>query len=64
MKSFLDLVISGGPLMIPITLCSVIALGVFLERLFYLRRKKIIPAATIPGPTPERRAVAATQAPA
>ncbi len=43
MKSFLDLIISGGPLMIPIILCSVIALGVFLERLFYLRRKKIIP---------------------
>jgi biopolymer transport protein ExbB len=43
MKSFLDLIVSGGPLMIPIILCSVIALGVFLERLFYLRRKKIIP---------------------
>ena len=43
MKSFLDFIISGGPLMIPIILCSVIALGVFLERLFYLRRKKIIP---------------------
>jgi biopolymer transport protein ExbB len=43
MKSFLDFIISGGPLMIPIALCSVIALGVFLERIFYLRRKKIIP---------------------
>jgi biopolymer transport protein ExbB len=43
MKSFLDFIISGGPLMIPIILCSIIALGVFLERLFYLRRKKIIP---------------------
>ena len=43
MKSFLDLIISGGPLMIPIILCSVIALGVFLERLFYLRRRNIIP---------------------
>jgi biopolymer transport protein ExbB len=43
MKSFLDLLISGGPLMIPIALCSVVALGVFLERVFYLRRKKIIP---------------------
>ncbi|MBN2225126.1 MAG: MotA/TolQ/ExbB proton channel family protein [Deltaproteobacteria bacterium] len=43
MKSFLDFIISGGPLMIPIILCSVIALGVFLERLFYLRRKKNIP---------------------
>jgi len=43
MKNFLDFLISGGPLMIPIVLCSVIALGVFLERLFFLRRKKIIP---------------------
>jgi biopolymer transport protein ExbB len=43
MKSFLDFIVSGGPLMIPIALCSVIALGVFLERLFFLRKKKIIP---------------------
>ena len=43
MKSFLDFLVSGGPLMIPIGLCSVIALGVFLERIFFLRRKRIIP---------------------
>jgi biopolymer transport protein ExbB len=43
MGSFLDLLVKGGPLMIPIVLCSVIALGVFLERVFYLRRRKIIP---------------------
>lgn len=43
MENFLDLLVDGGPLMIPILLCSVIALGVFLERIFYLRRKKIIP---------------------
>jgi biopolymer transport protein ExbB len=43
MGSFLDLLVKGGPLMIPIMLCSVIALGVFLERVFYLRRRKIIP---------------------
>jgi len=43
MKNFLDLLISGGVLMIPIILCSVIALGIFLERLFYLRKKKLVP---------------------
>jgi biopolymer transport protein ExbB len=43
MENFLDLLIDGGILMIPILLCSVIALGVFLERIFYFRRKKIIP---------------------
>ncbi len=43
MKSFLDFIISGGVLMIPIILCSVVALGVFLERIFFLRRKRIIP---------------------
>jgi biopolymer transport protein ExbB len=43
MENFLGLLVDGGPLMIPILLCSIIALGVFLERIFYLRRKKIIP---------------------
>ena len=43
MENFLGLLVDGGPLMIPILLCSVVALGVFLERIFYLRRKKIIP---------------------
>lgn len=43
MENFLDLLVDGGILMIPILLCSVIALGVFLERIFYFRRKKIIP---------------------
>ena len=43
MGNFLDFIFQGGILMIPIVLCSVIALGVFLERIFYLRRKKIIP---------------------
>ena len=34
----------GGVLMIPILLCSVVALGIFLERLWALRRVKVIPA--------------------
>lgn len=43
MGDFLDFIMQGGVLMVPIVLCSVIALGVFLERIFYLRRRKIIP---------------------
>lgn len=33
----------GGVLMIPILLCSVVALGIFLERLWALRRVRVIP---------------------
>lgn len=38
-----DLIARGGWLMYPIILCSVIALGFFLERLFKLRRGKVFP---------------------
>ena len=39
----IDLILKGGIFMYPIILCSVIALAVFLERLWVLRRKQIIP---------------------
>lgn len=39
----IDLIVKGGVVMYPIILCSIIALAVFLERLWVLRRKKIIP---------------------
>ncbi len=38
-----NLIIKGGVIMYPIILCSVIALAVFLERLWSLRRNLIIP---------------------
>lgn len=38
-----DFVVKGGVLMIPIALCSIIALAIFLERLWSLRRSKVIP---------------------
>jgi len=40
----MDLVVRGGIFIHPIILCSIIALAVFLERLWILRRKNIIPA--------------------
>jgi biopolymer transport protein ExbB len=38
-----DFVLKGGVLMIPIALCSIIALAIFLERLWSLRRSRVIP---------------------
>ncbi|MBL7132785.1 MAG: MotA/TolQ/ExbB proton channel family protein [Phycisphaerae bacterium] len=48
-SSLLDLTIKGGPVMIPIGLCSVLAVGFALERLISLRRKKIMPEDFLPG---------------
>jgi biopolymer transport protein ExbB len=48
-QSIMDFLIKGGPVMIPIGLCSLIALAVFVERLVSLRRKRIIPAAFLAG---------------
>lgn len=39
----IDLIIKGGIFIYPIILCSIIALAIFIERLWTLRRKKIIP---------------------
>jgi len=43
----IDLIVKGGVFIYPIILCSVIALGIFLERLWVLRRKQIIPGTFI-----------------
>ncbi|HET9679793.1 MAG TPA: MotA/TolQ/ExbB proton channel family protein [Gammaproteobacteria bacterium] len=40
----LEIIKAGGPVMWPILLCSVIALGITVERLWSLRRSRIIPA--------------------
>ena len=40
----IDLILKGGPFIYPIIICSVIALGIFLERLWTLRRRHIIPS--------------------
>lgn len=39
----LELVKAGGWLMLPIILCSLISLGIFTERLWTLRRSKVVP---------------------
>ncbi len=39
--------IEGGPVMIPIGLCSIIALAAFLERLYALRRSRVAPRSLV-----------------
>lgn len=39
----IDLIIKGGVFIYPIILCSIIALAIFIERLWTLRRKRVIP---------------------
>lgn len=39
----IETLVAGGPVMIPIALCSVIAMAVFLERLWALRAERITP---------------------
>ncbi|MGC6494472.1 MAG: MotA/TolQ/ExbB proton channel family protein [Myxococcota bacterium] len=36
---------SGGPVMVPIVACSVVALAAFLERMWALRRQRVVPSA-------------------
>ena len=38
-----EYLVAGGPVMVPILLCSVIALGTFLERMWVLRRERVAP---------------------
>jgi biopolymer transport protein ExbB len=38
-----EFLVKGGPIVIPIAICSVVALGVFLERLWALKRSRVIP---------------------
>ena len=47
--SLLDLLVKGGPVMIPIGLCSVLALAFTIERLISLKREKVIPRIFLDG---------------
>ena len=42
-----DILFRGGPLVVPIAICSLLALTVFLERLWVLRRSRVIPDAFV-----------------
>ncbi|MCP4177260.1 MAG: MotA/TolQ/ExbB proton channel family protein [bacterium] len=43
--SLFSLLIKGGPVMIPLLICSIIALAIIIERFVSLRKEKIIPGA-------------------
>ncbi len=65
-QSVWDFVTKGGIVMIPIGICSFVAVAVFIERLISLRRSAIIPATFLPGlkkilrkdPTDKTKAIA------
>lgn len=42
MKPVIDFLVAGGPVMIPLGLCSILALAVMFERAINLRRNKIL----------------------
>lgn len=48
-QSIWDFAVKGGPMMIPIGLCSLIALTVIIERTISLRRGSIIPSSFLVG---------------
>ena len=48
-KNVYELVQAGGWLMVPILLCSVIAVAIIAERLWTLRQKKVIPEKLLTG---------------
>jgi len=48
-QSVWDFVVKGGPVMIPIGICSLVALTVIVERLVSLRRVQIIPPKFVDG---------------
>ena len=39
----IEFLISGGPVMVPIGLASIIGLAAFIERAFVLRRERVVP---------------------
>ncbi len=44
-----DLILAGGPLMVPIALCSIVALGYFVERLGALSSGRLLPRSFAAG---------------
>ena len=48
-QSVWDFVLKGGPMMIPLGFCSLLALGVIVERLISLRRSRVIPPGFLDG---------------
>lgn len=48
-QSVWDFIVKGGPMMIPIAICSLVALTVLIERLLTLRRINVVPDDFLPN---------------
>ncbi len=48
-QSVWDFAVKGGPMMVPIAICSLVALAVITERLISLRRRNVTPSGFLPG---------------
>ena len=53
-QSVWDFILKGGPMMIPLAICSLVALAVIVERGMSLRRNRIIPPGFMDSPKAER----------
>jgi biopolymer transport protein ExbB len=52
MSTVWDLTLKGGPVMVPIAICSLVALALVVERLWSLQRAKVMPPAFVAGVRP------------
>ncbi len=48
-QSVWDFILKGGPMMIPLAICSLVALAVIVERIMSLRRSRVIPPGFMDG---------------
>lgn len=48
-ESVFELLIKGGPVMIPLAICSLVAVTLFIERMIVLRKHNIVPDSFFPG---------------
>lgn len=48
-QSVWDFILKGGPMMIPLAICSLVALAVIVERVMSLRRNQVIPPGFMEG---------------
>lgn len=48
-ESVFELLIKGGPVMIPLAICSLVAVTLFIERMIVLRKHNIVPETFFPG---------------
>ena len=48
-REMFEIVKAGGPVMVPIILCSIVAVAIIIERLWTLRQQRVVPAELDPA---------------